>query len=30
MIRVMSMREQTNVLTKNKPGNGFFALRMFK
>lgn len=30
MIRVLSMREQTNVLTRNKPGHGSFTLRAFE
>ena len=30
MIRVMSMREQTNVLTRNKPGYRSFSLRIFE
>ena len=30
MIRVMSMRKQTNVLTRNKPGYRSFSLRIFE
>lgn len=30
MIRVMSMREQTNVLTRNKPGYRSFPLGIFE
>lgn len=30
MIRVMSLREQTNVLTRNKPGYRSFPLGIFE
>lgn len=30
MIKVMSTRLQTNVLTRNKPGYGSYALRIFE